>query len=94
VSDGIDPHRFRVVTVPRKVLRSKEHRAIAAVITACRRDAGLKQAQLAEAIGWTQSTLARIESGERIVAAAELFYIAKALKLDPVKLFSRIAAWR
>jgi transcriptional regulator with XRE-family HTH domain len=76
-----------------KVLRSKEHRAIAAVVVACRRDAGLKQAELARLLGWEQSILARVESGERVVAGAELFWIARALKLEMAKLIKRIEAF-
>ena len=39
--------------------------AAATVIAASRRDAGLTQTQLAEAMGWKRSVIARLETGER-----------------------------
>lgn len=79
--------------MPSKTLRSREHRALCAVLVATRREAGLTQAQLAERLGKPASFIAKIEIGERRVDVVEFAAIAKALKLDPRKIFDRFLGW-
>lgn len=76
-----------------KSIRSRRHRALLAVLIACRRDAGLTQQQAADRLKWSQSKLAQIETGQRQVYAAELFELAAAYRVDPVELFRRWANW-
>lgn len=76
-----------------KTLRSREHRSLCAVLVATRREAGLTQAQLADRLGKPASFIAKIEIGERRVDVVEFAAIAKALKLDPRKMFDRFLSW-
>lgn len=76
-----------------KSIRSRRHRALLAVLIACRRDVGLTQQQAADRLKWSQSKLAQIETGQRQVYAAELFELAAVYKVDPVELFRRWASW-
>ena len=76
-----------------KTLRSKEHRALCAVLVATRREAGLTQAQLAERLKKPPSFIAKIEIGERRLDVVEFAGIAKALKIDPRTLFDRFLNW-
>jgi transcriptional regulator with XRE-family HTH domain len=77
----------------KSLIRSARHRALIAVLVACRKQAGLTQAELAKVMRRTQSFVAQIEKGQRQVYVAELFEFAKAFKLDPQELFRRVATW-
>jgi transcriptional regulator with XRE-family HTH domain len=66
---------------------------LCAVLVATRREAGLTQAQLADRLGKPASFIAKIEIGERRVDVVEFAAIAKALKLDPRKMFDRFLSW-
>lgn len=79
--------------MPSKTLRSREHRALCAVLVASRREAGLTQAQLADRLGRPASFIAKIEIGERRLDVVEFAAIAKALKVDPRKMFDRFLGW-
>jgi transcriptional regulator with XRE-family HTH domain len=74
-------------------LRTREHRAVMAVIAATRREKGLRQADLARLLGWQQSKLARIESGERQLLVPELLLMARALGMTSTALITRIQQW-
>jgi transcriptional regulator with XRE-family HTH domain len=76
-----------------KTLRDRWHRAVVAVIAASRRDADLKQWELAERLGWSQSRLAKLEAGERKLDVADFILVARALNIDPEVLFRRIMKW-
>ena len=64
-----------------------------AVLVATRREAGLTQAQLADRLGKPASFIAKIEIGERRVDVVEFAAIARALKLDPRKMYDRFLSW-
>ena len=64
-----------------------------AVLVASRREAELTQAQLAERLGKPPSFIAKIEIGERRLDVVEFAAIAKALKLEPRKMFDRFLSW-
>jgi transcriptional regulator with XRE-family HTH domain len=76
-----------------KSLRSRDHRALLAVLRASRADAGFTQREFAERLGWTKSKYAAVESGERRLDVVEFKHVAKTLKVDPVALFKRFANW-
>jgi transcriptional regulator with XRE-family HTH domain len=76
-----------------KSLRSRDHRALLAVLRATRADKGLTQRQLAARLGWNKSKYAAVESGERRLDVVEFKHVAKALKVDPIDLFRRFADW-
>lgn len=63
------------------------------MLVASRREAELTQAQLAERLGKPPSFIAKIEIGERRLDVVEFAAIAKALKLEPRKMFDRFLSW-
>lgn len=75
-----------------------KNRAVATILQASRREADLTQRELVERLpkwlGWDQTTLAKVETGRRRLDLVEFMEIAKALKLEPLVLFTRIANWR
>jgi transcriptional regulator with XRE-family HTH domain len=63
-------------------------RVIANQIRELRRKRGVSQQRLAELLGETQSTITRIESGERSIAVSEVYRIAAALDCPPFLLIA------
>ena len=61
---------------------------VADQIRALRDRRGISQQQLADALGWTQSIVARIESGQRTISVSELLQISWALDVAPVHLLA------
>jgi len=49
---------------------------------------GISQQQLADSLGWTQSQVARLETGKRSISVADLLALAWALDVAPVYLLS------
>ena len=76
-----------------KTLRSREHRALIAVLRASRAEVQLTQRQLAERLRWPKSTYAAVESGERRLDVVEFRHVANALGVDPEVLFARFNRW-
>lgn len=68
-------------TITRQLRR--EHKALAAVLSAARDRADLTQRALARTLGWQLVTIQRIESGQRRLAVEELFPYAAALGTTP-----------
>lgn len=54
---------------------------------------GPDASSLAERLGKPASSIAKIEIGERRLDVVEFTAIAKALKLDPCKMYSRFLGW-
>ena len=73
--------------------RLRLEQTIVAVLKASREDLDVSRAELAERLGWKPQQVAELEIGRRVVRAADLFLIARALKLKPEALFRRIAGW-
>jgi transcriptional regulator with XRE-family HTH domain len=61
---------------------------VADQIRALRDRRGKSQQELADALGWTQSIVARIESGGRTISVSELLQISWALDVAPVHLLA------
>jgi transcriptional regulator with XRE-family HTH domain len=68
---------------PSKSLRSPEHRTLCALLVACRRKAGLSQAEVAQRLGKPQSYVAKYEGGERRLDVVEFLAVAAAIDADP-----------
>jgi len=66
------------------------HRHLVDVLIAARRRAGLTQAELAGRIGKDQKFVSLIERSQRRVDVIEFFAIAKALDVDPVRLYAAV----
>jgi transcriptional regulator with XRE-family HTH domain len=73
----------------RKTLRSRENNALIEQLVAARKKAGMTQRDLADALKRPRSFVSRIEAGERRLDVVEFVAMAKALKLDPIELFTR-----
>jgi len=73
----------------RKTLRSRENDTLIETVVAAREKAGLTQRQLAAALKRPQSFIGRFEAGERRLDVVEFVALAKALKVDPIDLFTR-----
>lgn len=76
-----------------KSLRSKEHKALRAVLVEAREAKGLTQEKLAQRLGKPQSFVWKIESGERRCDVPEFIRIARAMKIDPEALFRKVVRW-
>lgn len=61
------------------------------MLVAARRDSGIRQQKLAEKLKKPQSFIAKYEGGERRIDVIEFIAIARALGVDPVKLFGEFA---
>ncbi len=73
------------------MLPSVKARCLCEVLLEARRQAGLTQTQLAEKLQVPQSTIAKMENGDRGVGVVELPEITQALGLSMVQLVTRFA---
>jgi transcriptional regulator with XRE-family HTH domain len=73
----------------RKTLRSRENYALIELVVDAREKAGMTQRDLAAALKRPRSFVSRFESGERRLDVVEFVAVAKALKVDPIELFTR-----
>ena len=82
---------MKIVNIDRELARWR--RTFRVVIAATRIDADMSQEELATRLHVTRNTIANIECGRRVIQAAELPLIAKALGFTPEALFMRILMW-
>lgn len=68
-----------------------EYRVLVGKVIEARCRAGMSQRALAAELARSASHVARIECGQRRIDALELYFIAKALKIEPSDLYSAIA---
>jgi transcriptional regulator with XRE-family HTH domain len=66
-----------------RIIGTACHDALIELLIRKRKQAGLRQWELAERLGEYQSFIARIEKGQRRIDVCEFLKIAKALKFDP-----------
>jgi transcriptional regulator with XRE-family HTH domain len=71
-------------------LRSKRHKRLVELLAQYRREADLKQSEVAEALGRHQPFVANIESGQRRVHIIELLELADVLQFDPHELLAEL----
>lgn len=71
-------------------LRSKRHKRLVELLAHYRREADLKQSEVAEALGRHQPFIANIESGQRRVDIIELLELAEILQFDPHELLAEL----
>lgn len=68
------------------------HTHIVAALTEARREAKLRQVDLAERLGWQQAYISRYETGQRSLSVDEYVAVALAIGIDPVDLLRRTLA--
>lgn len=73
-----------------KSLFTGAHKHLVDVLISARRRAGLTQTQLAILIGKDQKFVSLIERSQRRVDVLEFYAIAKALRMDPIKLYAAV----
>ena len=71
---------------------SDAHQILVEQLTAARKQAGMKQEELAALIGKDQSYVSNIERGQRRVDVLEFVTISRLLKVDPVKMLADIVS--
>lgn len=74
-----------------KTLRSPRHMRLIQLIVDKRREAGMSQADLAEALDRYQSVVAAIESGGRRVDVVEFLELAEVIGFDPHEVLRDVA---
>lgn len=66
------------------------HTHIVAALTEARREAKLRQVDLAKRLGWQQAYVSRYETGERSLSVDEYVAVALAIGIDPIELLRRV----
>lgn len=61
------------------------------VLVDARKRAGLTQVELSERLGKPQPFISKVERGVRRIDVIEFYAIARALKVDPIVLFTKVA---
>jgi transcriptional regulator with XRE-family HTH domain len=75
----------------KKSITSRDYRKFLKLLVECREQAGLTQIQLGEAIGETQSTVSKMERGERRIDVIELFAICAAIGISPSRFVDELS---
>jgi transcriptional regulator with XRE-family HTH domain len=71
-------------------IRTKRHAKLVEALIEARRDAGIRQADLARLVGKTQTFVARFESGERRIDLVEMAALCEIYGVDPCKMFRQV----
>ncbi|WP_217430932.1 helix-turn-helix domain-containing protein [Sphingomonas bacterium] len=78
--------------MPAAPVPSDLHARIVAALTVVRRDAKLRQVDLAKRLGWQQAYVSRYETGERQLGVDEYIAVAQAIGVDPLALLDEVLA--
>jgi transcriptional regulator with XRE-family HTH domain len=65
-----------------RTIRNKRHKRLIELVLAERKQAGIRQVQLAKKLKRSQTWIARVESGERRLDVIELIELAEAIGFD------------
>lgn len=76
-------------SMPKSVF-TDAYQVLLSVLVAARKKAGVSQVELAARLGKPQPFISNIENGIRRIDLIEFYAIARALKLEPVKLFATV----
>lgn len=74
-----------------KTVTSPLQKKLAATLVKLRREAGMRQIDLAEKLGVYQSWVTHMESGQRRIDVIELIELSKILGFDPADLVRKLA---
>jgi transcriptional regulator with XRE-family HTH domain len=80
-----------VLNKPVKVIGTNQHVALVALIRTERRNAGLRQIDVAKLLHEQQQWVALIERGQRRISVIEFLALAQAIGFDPAKALKKIA---
>ena len=69
---------------------SEEYQLVINALKKARKEKGITQAQLAEALGKPQSFIAKVESGERRLDVVEFVHLARLVDADVQRIIARI----
>ena len=75
-----------------KSLHSDAYDELTMLLVAARKKAGLKQQQVANALGTHQSYVAKVEGGERRIDVIEFMELARVLGVIPSSLLKKLEA--
>jgi transcriptional regulator with XRE-family HTH domain len=73
-----------------RTIQSPRHEALRTLLIACRKKAGLTQAQVAAALGRPQSYVATVEQGQRRVDVVTLLDLSDAIGFDASELLKQV----
>jgi len=71
-------------------IATKRHQRLIEILIDARKQAGIRQAELARRVGKTQTFVARIEAGQRRIDAVELLTLCEIIGIDPVKVVRKV----
>lgn len=69
---------------------SEEYQRVINALKKARKDKGMTQAQLAEALGKPQSFIAKVENGERRLDVVEFVHLARLVGVEPISVLNEI----
>ena len=78
----------------KKTIYAKEYRELVDALRHIRKNLGLSQVALAQALGWPQQRVSAVESGSRRLDVMEYFVLADRLGLSPDKALALILELR
>lgn len=70
---------------------SDDYQQVISALKKARKDRGITQAALAEALGRPQSFIAKVENGERRLDVVEFVHLARLVGVEPELLLKKIA---
>lgn len=73
-----------------KWVQPEHYHVVGAALAAARRRANLTQVELARRLGKPQSVISAIEAGTRRVDLVEFLAVVRALRADPIEIFTEI----
>ena len=74
----------------RKSIHSDRYEKFCALLIEARKEAGMTQVQVAEALGQPQSFISKYELGERRLDVIEFLEIAEILKIDSARMIKKL----
>lgn len=69
---------------------SEEYQCVINALKKARKERGITQTQLAEALGKPQSFIAKVENGERRLDVVEFVHLAQLIGLEPLKVINNL----
>ena len=75
-----------------KTIHNKRHKRLVELIIHARKEAGIRQVQLAKKLKRSQTWIARLESGDRRIDVIELLDLADAIGFDALDILGQLEA--